>query len=118
VISISLHLHLDVGSIRGRDIWLGHEESRANLASHQWLQPLLLLGVISVLGQDLHVTGIWGSAVASLRRGSRAAEVLSHQTILEVGEAGRLLVVALCEEQVPEPEFAGLSLEVIDNGGV
>lgn len=118
MISVSLHLHLDVGSIRRRNSRLSHQECRTDLALHQWNQPLLLLSIISVLSQHLHVTGIWCSAVAGLRRGSRAAEVLSHQTILEVGEAGRLLVVALCEEQVPEPEFAGFGLEVIDNGGV
>lgn len=110
MVSVSLHLHLDVGSIRRRDSRLGHQEGRADLASHQWSQPLLLLGVVSVLSQHLHVTGIWGSAVAGLRRGSRAAEPLSHQTVLEVGEAGRLLVVALREEQVPEPELAGFGL--------
>ena len=48
----------------------------------------------------------------------RATEPLGHEAVLEVGEAGRLLVVALGEEHVPEAEGAGAGLEVLEDGGV
>jgi hypothetical protein len=47
-----------------------------------------------------------------------ATEPLGHETVLEVGEAGRLLVVALGEKHVPEAEGPRLGLEVLDDGRV
>lgn len=115
VVAIALHVHLNVGCIGGSNVWLSHEESRADLALHQWDQPFLLLCLVTVLGENLHVAGIWGGAVDSLRGQTRLSKVLSHQAVLEVSEAWRLLVVALWQEHVPEAELLGLDLQVIDD---
>ena len=57
-------------------------------------------------------------AVDSLGSESGFAKIFGHQTILEVGESRRLLVVALGEEHVPESQRLGLGLEVLKNLGV
>ena len=66
LVALLVYSQLNVGGIRGGDIWLSHEESRSDLAIKKWLQPSLLLGVGAVLGQHLHVAGIRGSAVGGL----------------------------------------------------
>lgn len=118
LVALSLDIELDVGRIGAGNVGLRHEERRADLALHERLEPLRLLRSVAVLGQDLHVAGVRGGAIARLGGRSGAAEPLSHQAILEVGPAGRLGVVALGEEHVPETELAGLDLEVLDDGGV
>jgi len=101
IIAFLLHAQLDIRSIRRSNIRFRHQERRADMAVQQWLQPLLLLRIISILRQHLHVPRIRSSAINSLRRSSRLAELLCYQSILEVREAGRFFVVALSQEHVP-----------------
>lgn len=53
-----------------------------------------------------------------LRRQLALAEILRHQTILEVAEPSALGEVVLGQEHVPQAEGAGLGLEVLQNDGV
>lgn len=115
LVALAADIELDVGSIRRRNFGLSHEESRANLAIHQRLEPLLLLCVVAVLGENLHITGIGGGAVAGLGSTARAAEPLGHDAVLKVGPARRLLVVAFGQEHVPQAELLGLFLEFFDD---
>lgn len=118
LVALAANVELDVGSVGRGDLGLGHEERGANLAVHQGLEPLLLLGVVAVLGQDLHVARVGGRAVAGLGGAARAAQPLGHEAVLEVGPAGRLLVVALGQEHVPQTQLLGLFLELLDDGRV
>ena len=118
LVAFAANVQLDVCSIGRSNIRLRHEESRTDLAVHERLEPLILLGVVAILGEHLHVTGIGGGAVAGFRGGAGATEPLSHETVLEVGPSGRFLVVALGEEHVPETELLGLFLELFDDGWV
>lgn len=111
-------LELNVGGIRRRDLGLSHQKGRADLSLHQGLEPLLLLLSVAVLGHDLHVTGIGGSAVASLGSAARAAQPLCHDGVLKVRPAGGLGVEALGQEHVPQAQLARLVLELLDDGRV
>lgn len=115
LIAFAANVQLDVCGVGRSNIRLRHEESRANLAVHEGLEPLVLLGVVAVLGEHLHVTGVGGGAVAGLGGGAGAAEPFGHEAVLEVGPSGRFLVVALGEEHVPETELLGLFLELFDD---
>lgn len=66
LVALAADVQLDVGRITGRNVGFGHQESRADLAVEQGSKPLLLLGVVAVLGQYLHVTSIGSSIVRSL----------------------------------------------------
>ena len=57
----------DIGGIRGGHPGLGHGVGGADLAVHQRLQPLLLLGLAAVFVQHLHIAGVGGGAVEHLR---------------------------------------------------
>lgn len=118
MVAVLLNLHLDIPGVRGGDLRLCHEECRADLALHQRLEPCFLLRIVAVLGQHFHVARVGGGAVDGFRGYPRLAEPLGHEAILEVREAGRLLVVALGEEHVPEPQGPRPLLEIINDLGV
>lgn len=118
VIAVLCDLQLDVGGIRGRNLRLGHQKRRADLALHQRLEPLLLLLGVAVLGHDLHVARVGSSAVARLGGAARAAQPLRHDGVLEVRPAGGLGVEALGQEHVPQAQLARLVLELLDDGRV
>ena len=80
-IAIAPDIKLDVSGIAGSDLRLGHQESRADLALQQGVQPPALLLLIAVFGEDFHVASIRGGAVGCLRGGPALAQVLGHQTI-------------------------------------
>jgi hypothetical protein len=101
VITVLLDSHLNVGSIARRNLRLRHQEGRADLALQQWVQPLPLLCLCTILGDDLHVASIRGGAVDSFRRGPALAQVLSHESVLQVAEASTFLEVCLGQEHVP-----------------
>jgi len=94
-------MKLDVSRIRRGDIRLGHQEGGPNFTVHQGFQPLLLLRWVAILGNHLHVARVWRRAVHRLRGDDRLAHVLSHQSILEIGETGRFGIVTLGEKQIP-----------------
>lgn len=118
MVAIALDGHLDIRSIRRRNLGLRHKERGPNLALKQRIQPAPLLFLIAVLGQHLHIARIRGGAVGRLRGSAALAEILSHEAVLQVREAGALLEVVLGQEHVPEAELAGARLEVLDDGGV
>lgn len=118
LVALLADIQLDVGGVGRSDSRLSHKERRADLAFHQGLQPLSLLLLVAILGNDLHVTRVGGGAVCGLGGNLGSAEPLSHEAVLYVGEAGRLLVVSSGEEHVPEAELAGLVLEILDDLGV
>lgn len=66
VVAVTRDGHLDICSITRRNLGLCHQESRSDLALQQRVKPLPLLCLGAVLGNDLHVTSVWGSAVGSL----------------------------------------------------
>jgi hypothetical protein len=66
VVTITLDGHLDVCSITRGDLGLCHQEGRTDLALKQRVEPLPLLCLSAVLGNDLHVSGVGRSAVGSL----------------------------------------------------
>jgi hypothetical protein len=65
-VALAADFQLNVRRITGCNVGLGHQESRADLALQQGLKPLLLLCIVTVLGEYLHVASIWGSIVGSL----------------------------------------------------
>lgn len=67
VVTITLDGHLDVGSITGSNLGLRHEEGRSDLALEERVEPLPLLCLGTVLGNNLHVASVRGSAVGSLK---------------------------------------------------
>lgn len=100
-VALLADLQSDVGGITRGNIRLGHEESRTNLALQQRLEPFVLLCLCSVLGNDLHVSSVRGGAVGGLGGGATLAQVLGHQSVLQVAEASSLLEVVSWEEHVP-----------------
>lgn len=101
VIAVALDAHLNVGGITRGDLRLGHQEGRANLALQQRVEPLSLLCLTAVLGNDLHVASVGGGAVDRLGSCSALAQVLGHEPVLEIAEASALLEVRLGQEHVP-----------------
>jgi hypothetical protein len=116
VVAVLLDGHLNVGSITRRNLRLRHQERRPDLPLEQRIQPLPLLCLGTVLGNDLHVAGIRSSAVDSLRRCPALAQVLSHESVLQVTETSTLLEVCLGQEHVPQSEFLCPLLQVLDYG--
>ena len=110
-----LNPHLDVPGVRGGDLRLGHQECRPDLAVHQRLQPLGLLGVVAILCQYLHVSGIWGRTVGRFGCGPRPSHPFGHQAIFEIREARGLLVVPLGEKEVPESQLLAPFLQVLND---
>jgi hypothetical protein len=109
---------LDVGSIRRSDIRFSHEECTSNLSIQQWLQPFVLLSLCAVLGQNLHVSSIWGSAVRRLGCQSTACQYLGHQSVLQVAESSSFLEVVLGQEHVPETKLLCCDLKIVHDGWV
>ena len=103
---------LDIGRIGRGDLDLGHGEGGANLAGEQRLQPLRPLCLGAVADQHLHVAGVGGRAVEDLRREVGAPHLLAGGRIVEVGEPGAML--ALGQEQVPQPLRPGLRLQLFE----
>ena len=101
VVAVLLDGHLNIGSITRRNLRLRHQERRANLAPQQGIQPLPILCLGTVLGNNLHVASIGSSAVDSLGSCPALAQVLSHEAVLQVAEASTLLEVCLGQEHVP-----------------
>lgn len=66
MVAIALDGHLDVCGITGGDLRLCHQEGRADLALEERVEPLPLLSLGAVLGDDFHVACVWGGAVGSL----------------------------------------------------
>lgn len=120
LIALTADIQLDIGGITRRNIGLGHQESRTNLAFQQGSQPLLFLSIIAVLGQYLHVTSIRGSVIGSLGGNLALAQKLGHEAILEICEAGALVEVVLGEKHVPQTELLSLLLQLLhhDGGGL
>ncbi len=83
MIAITLDGELNVGRITRRDLGLGHQECRSDLALQQWIKPLPLLLLAAVFGDDFHVSCIWSSAVASLVHSQHQVHVLSKLQELE-----------------------------------
>lgn len=48
VVGFLLHAELDVGAVRRRDVGLGHEEARADLARQEGLEPFVLLSACAI----------------------------------------------------------------------
>lgn len=117
-VRIPLDAELDVGRVTRRSIWLRHDIARPDLPLQQWLQPPLLLSLGTIFRQQLHISRVWSGVVGSLGSRPRPSELLAHEAVLQVGESGALLVVALCEKHVPETQLLGLLLEVIHDGRV
>lgn len=46
------------------------------------------------------------------------AQILGHQTILQVTETSTLLEVVLGQEHVPKSQLPSLRLQILDNGRV
>lgn len=65
-VAAALNAETNVGGIRGGNVGFSHEEGRTNLSLEQRVEPLALLGLVAVLGQDLHVAGVGSGAVAGL----------------------------------------------------
>lgn len=78
VISLPSHLHIDILGIRGGSISLGHQEGRADLSVEERLEPLLLLCVVAVLGQDFHVASVWSRTVHRFGGSEAAAQNFGH----------------------------------------
>lgn len=53
--------------------------------------------------------------ISYLRSYPALAQVLSHQTVLEVAEPGTLLEVCLGQEHVPKPQLTPTLLHVLDD---
>jgi len=111
LVAVFADVQRDVAAVGRGLVWLGHEETRTDLAGQQRGQPLLLLLSRAVSRNDLHVARVGGGAVAGFRRGPRPAKQLAHQPVLEVREGagavgrvvlGQVRVVVLGQEHVPD----------------
>ena len=60
------HGKCNVCGIAGGDIRLGHQKGRSNLSTEERLKPLFLLSIVSVLGENFHVAGVWCRTIACL----------------------------------------------------
>ena len=112
VVTLLAHGQGDVGGVRAGDVGLGHQEGGSDLALEQWLEPLVLVLLCAVLGEHLHVACVGGGAVGGLGCGQALAQVLCHQAVFQVGEAGALLEVVLGQEHVPQAKGPGLLLQL------
>ena len=85
---------------------LGHQEGRADLATQQRLQPLVLLRLGAVALDGLHVAGVRRIAVEDLGRPHHPAHLLAQRRVVQVRQAfGR--AVAVRQEQVPQGRRRG-----------
>jgi hypothetical protein len=80
---------------------LGHGEAAPDLALEQRPQPLLLLLLGAVLGEDLHVARVGRRAVVDHRGDEAPPHLLAEHPVLPVGQAGAVALVG--HEQVPQP---------------
>ena len=77
-------------------------------------EPALLLLGGAEHRQHLHVAGVRGRAVERRRREvAGAAGDLGQRCVLEVGQAGAVLVAG--QEEVPEPALAGLGAQLLEH---
>jgi hypothetical protein len=118
LVALTGNLQSNVGGITRGNIRLGHEESRANLAVEQRLEPLVLLSLGAVLCNDLHVSSVWSSTVGGLGGSAALAQVLGHEPVLQIAEASTLLEVVLGQEHVPQAKLFCTLLQVLDDGWV
>lgn len=117
-IALPTNIQLNISSITRRNIRLRHQKRRPYPPLQQRLQPLPLLRLIPILRQNLHITRIRRGIVRRLGRHLALAQVLGHQAVLEIREAGALGEVVFGEEHVPEAEGAGFGFEGFDDRGV
>ena len=104
---------LDVGGVARGDSRLGHRERRPDLARQQPCQPPRLLLGSAVPSEHLHVAGVRSRAVEHLRSEVRSPHHFAQRRVLEVGEPCTL--IALGEEQVPQPGRPRERLELLDH---
>ena len=105
----------DVGGVGGRHFRLGHRERGADLAFHQRLEPLLLLGFVAVLGEHFHVAGVRRGAVEALGGDVVAAHLFRQRGVFQVGQARAQLAVFLGQEQVPQALGFRLGFELVQD---
>ncbi len=110
---------LDVGRIRRRDLRLGHQERRADVAREQGLEPPRLLLGRAVAVQHLHVPGVGRGAVEHFRREGHPPHLLREQRVGEVRQPRaailrRVVMGRGWQEQVPEPGGARPRLQLLD----
>lgn len=115
VVTIATHVQFNIGGVTAGDLRLGHEESGSNLAVQQRAEPLLLLLLGTVLGKHLHVARVWSSTVGGLAGDDTLAQILGHEAVLQVAEAGALLEVVLGQEHVPQAKLLCLHLQVLND---
>ena len=101
-VAVTLDAQPDVGRIATRSVRLGHDIAAPHFSSQQRLQPLILLRLDAVLGQQLHVAHVQRGLVCSLGRGRASAKLLAHEPVLEICEACALFVVTFCKYRVSE----------------
>lgn len=115
VVTVLLHVELDVCSITTGDLGFCHQERGSNLAVQESTEPLLLLLLGTVFRNDLHVASIGGSTVGSFTSRAALPQILGHQAIFEVAESGTFLEVVLGQEHVPQPKFLRFDFQVFDH---
>lgn len=118
VIAVTDHTEVDVGGIGRGGVALSHQEGGAALTVEERSEPLLLLCVVTILGNGLHVASVRSGAVHGLGGNVGAAHKLGHESIFEVGERDTLAVVDVGKEKVPETELLCPGLKRIDHSGV
>ena len=113
IVSIGLDAQRKLRRIRARHIRLGHTDAGSDLAGEERLQPRLLLLRCAELREHLHVAGVRCRAVHRLGCDRAPAGDLGERRVLDIAEAGTEALVG--EEQVPQPSFARLRLELLDH---
>ena len=115
LVAVPLDPGLDVGRVGRGDVRLGHRERRADLGRQQRLEPALLLLGRAEEREHLHVAGVRRRAVEyGGREVPGVAGQLGERGVLQVGQPGAVGVL-LGQEEVPEPELAGLGLELLED---
>ena len=113
VVSVALYARADVGRVGRGHIRLRHAERGANFALQQRHEPLPLDLLARVAHERLHVAGVWCRAIERLGPDARAAHQLAQRRVFQVGQAGAVL--ALGQEQVPQPSRLRLRLQRLDD---
>ena len=88
VIAVADHTGFDVGRIRRRHCWLGHQECRADFAVHQRDHPLPLLIGIGVTHEHFHIAGVGRGAVKHFAGPADTAHFFGAQRVFQIGQAG------------------------------
>lgn len=143
MVSLALNSELDISAVTAGNVGLGHEETRPDLAIHQWLQPFVFLCGRAISSNDFHVSRIGCGAVTCLELDKRKtvstgsmvvstasiiltyltgncalAQLLRHQAIFNVGKLRAVLEMVLGQKHVPDALVPSLALQVIHNAGV